>query len=378
MIPGMRYMARLNRLKTIRRYMYVMHVLSRDLSYEEVAEIFVRVNSLGVKLRSSDLALAQITARWRKYLDLVEDFQTDCEKRWFTLDTGLLVRTMVVFASKQSKFQRAGTLPLDRLQEGWEEAKKGLQFTINFLQQNADIDDETLLSAPTLIIPIAVYSRLKGEKLSSEEERGLLYWLHVANLRGRYSRGSSETLLNEDLTILFKNGSPADLLQPIVRLFGRLDVVPGDLAGRPARSPLFPLSYLTLKARGAKDWETGVAIALGQAGRQHIIQYHHIFPKAVLREAGYEGGEINEIANLAFIAGRTNQRIGRKPPEVYFPKVIERRSGKALETQLIPLEPELWKVENYRSFLEWRRGQLAGAINQHLTSALDNAVIVSK
>jgi len=33
-----------------------MHVLDRKLSYVEVAEIFVRANSLGMKLRGSDLA----------------------------------------------------------------------------------------------------------------------------------------------------------------------------------------------------------------------------------------------------------------------------------------------------------------------------------
>src|SRR5262249_55922167 len=50
------YTERLRRLREIRSYPYVMHLLDRHLDYEEVAEIFVRVNSLGVKLRSSDLA----------------------------------------------------------------------------------------------------------------------------------------------------------------------------------------------------------------------------------------------------------------------------------------------------------------------------------
>lgn len=364
-----KYMDRLNRLRAVRNYMYVMHVLGRDLAYEEIAEIFVRVNSLGVKLRSSDLALAQITARWRNFMEVVEEFQAECEKQWFTLDTGLLVRTMIVFASKQARFQRAGSIPVSELEKGWAEATKGLAYAINFLQHNADIDDETLLSAPTLMIPVAVFSRLKGEKLSKKEERNLLYWLHVANLRGRYSRGSSETLLNEDLAILFRGGSPEDLLQPILRVFGRLDVQASDLKGRRAQSPLFPLTYLTLKARGAKDWETGVGLALGQVGRQHLIQYHHVFPRAVLREAGYDRGEINEIANLAFIAGRTNQRIGRKPPEAYFPRIVEKRGADALEAQLIPLDKKLWRVENYRRFLDWRRERLAEAINAHLEAA---------
>jgi hypothetical protein len=51
-----KYSQRLARLRGIRKYVYRMDVLERKLSYDEVTEIFVRVNSLGAKLRSSDLA----------------------------------------------------------------------------------------------------------------------------------------------------------------------------------------------------------------------------------------------------------------------------------------------------------------------------------
>lgn len=53
-----RYADRLKKLRAIKSYQYVVHVLERSMSYEEVTEIFVRVNSLGAKLKSSDLALA--------------------------------------------------------------------------------------------------------------------------------------------------------------------------------------------------------------------------------------------------------------------------------------------------------------------------------
>ncbi len=48
-----KYSQRLARLRGIRKYVYRMDVLERSLSYDEVTEIFVRVNSLGAKLRSS-------------------------------------------------------------------------------------------------------------------------------------------------------------------------------------------------------------------------------------------------------------------------------------------------------------------------------------
>ncbi len=206
-----KYSQRLQRLRQIARYPYVMHVLERDLSYEEVTEIFVRVNSLGAKLRTSDLALAQITARWPNSLRLLEEFQEECEGRWFTLDLGLLVRTMVVFATRQAKFATVATTPIERLRESWEEAKEGLRFAINFLRTNADIEDESLLSAPVLMIPLAVLSHLRRCELPGAEAKALLYWLLVANARGRYTRGSMETALNEDLAGLFR-GEPVGRL----------------------------------------------------------------------------------------------------------------------------------------------------------------------
>jgi hypothetical protein len=127
-----KYTKRLQRVRKIRDYPYVMHVLDKDHSYEEVAEIFVRVNSLGVKLRGSDLALALITSRWRDSLKLFDSFQEECEDKWFTLDLGLIVRALVVFATGQSRFKTAGSIPVDRLRSSWKEAMEGVRFALNF------------------------------------------------------------------------------------------------------------------------------------------------------------------------------------------------------------------------------------------------------
>lgn len=368
-----RYTRRLQRLRKIRDYPYVMHVLGNDLSYVEVTEIFVRVNSLGVKLRSSDLALAQITARWPNSLKLLEKFQEECEDKWFTLDLGLLVRMMVIFATKQSKFNIVTNTGVEKFKQAWEVSKRGIEFAINFLRANADVEDESLLSSPFLIAPIAVYSQLHKNKLSDQDTRHLLYWLHVANVRGRYGRGSSESLLNEDLTILFKDGKPEDLLEPMRRQFGRLHVEAGDFVGRGDRSPLFSLAYLATKAGGAKDWFSGLELSLAHQGQAHFIQYHHIFPKSLLKKAGYEKAEINEIANMTFISGQTNRRLSDKEPAVYMKDIVKRRRREALTKHFIPADESLLKIENYRKFLEVRRELLATTINKHLQQALDDS-----
>ena len=253
-----KYSDRLKKLRAIKQYPYVVHVLERAMSYEEVTEIFVRVNSLGAKLRSSDLALAQMTSRWPNLLKQLEAFQEECEQSWFTIDLGQLVRAIVVFATKQCLFRSVASTSVDKLKDGWEQAKEGLRFAINFLRTNAGIEDESLLSSPMFIHALAAVSRVKDNKLTGDEQRALLHWLLAANARGRYSRGSTETLLNEDLAIIFRGSGVAGLMDPVKRQFGRLHVEPGDLAGRGVNSPCFrwPTSRSKLVARrtGTAAW----------------------------------------------------------------------------------------------------------------------------
>lgn len=65
------------------------------ISYEEVTDIFVRVNSLGAKLRSSDLAMAQITAKWRDALDHFNAYSARCAEAKFPVEHGTLVKNLV-------------------------------------------------------------------------------------------------------------------------------------------------------------------------------------------------------------------------------------------------------------------------------------------
>lgn len=365
-----KYQDRLRRVKAISDYTYVVHVLERQKSYEEVTEIFVRVNSLGAKLKSSDLALAQMSSRWQHLLQELETFQSECEASGFNIEVGQLVRAIVVFATKQCLFRSVASTSLVDLQAGWEQAKNGLHFAINFLRANAGIEDQSLLSSPMFLHALAAFGHAKGGRLTQEEEQKLLHWLYVANARGRYSRGSTESLLNEDLAVIFRRqGDPAELIAILERQFGRLHIEPLDLKGRGAGSPLFSLAYLALKDAGAKDWHSGLGVSLTHQGRMHFIQWHHIFPKALLKEAGYETGDINEIANMAFICGRTNQQIGRKPPSEYLPPIIQARGPEALESQCVPADPAMLTVDRYDTFLAERREALAARMNSFIRKA---------
>ncbi len=361
-----KYTQRLQRLRGIRKYVYRMDVLQRSLSYEEVTEIFVRVNSLGTKLRSSDLALAQITAKWRGSLAAFQEFQQACAKGGFDLELGLHLKALIAIATGQSRFLRVRDLPRTALEEAWAKAKKGMDFALNFLRSNAKIDSPVLLSSPFLIVTIAFLANERKFMISAEEAEDLRRWALLANAKGRYSRGSSETLLDQDLaSIRDGQGIPA-LVERLRQQVGRLDITPAELEGRNARSAVFKTMFLAFRAKGAKDWKSNLAISLTHAGHQHQLEFHHIFPRAVLKQHDVEL-QRDDIANLAFISSQTNKVISDRQPAEYVPDLIKTIGLSAFETQAIPAtDASLLAVGAFPEFLKKRRAMIADMLNDFL------------
>jgi hypothetical protein len=230
------------------------------------------------------------------------------------------------------------------------------------------------LSSPLFLISIGYLARKLQYRISPAEDRDLRRWFYIANARAHYS-GLSETTLDADLALIDGGGSAPELLESLRQEIGRFEIEPADVAGRGQRSALFSTAYLALKSRGAKDWRTRLALSLTHSGRYHFIEYHHIFPKAALR-GHYDKSEINEMANMAFVSGSANRRMGSTPAERTLADVRDQQGEQALIDHCIPLDPELWKVENYRAFLEYRRAALAKAINEFIGGRMDQTINV--
>lgn len=360
-----KYSARLQNVKKIADYSYVMQVLEKNMSYEEVTEIFVRVNSLGIKLRGSDLALAQITSRWKGFMKMIEDFAAEFkgkDDQEYILQSGLPTRLLVIFATGQCKFKTVGKINKENMEASWKKATDGLRFAVNFLRSNAGIDNLAYVSSPFLLIPISVYWVLRDGKLTPDDNNKLMRWFYFAHMRGHYSLGSSETILDQDLAILSKDGSLTDLTNQLHLHVKKFTVDYDDLHNRGIRSPFFTMLYFVLKQNGAKDWFSGLKLSERHTGKTHAMQYHHIFPKSLLREK-YDKKEINEIANLAFIGGKTNRQILNKEPIHYLKEINEKYGPDVLSSQLIPTNQVNWEVGRFREFLGWRRKAIAEAIN---------------
>lgn len=364
-----KYSERLKNLRQIREYSYRLDVLEPTLSYEEVTEIFIRVNSLGVKLRSSDLALAQITAKWRNSLVLFQEFQNQVhEERGLYFELGFFIKNLVISATGQSKFKTLGTLQKEELEAGWENAKRSITFALNFLNSNLKIDSLALLSSPFILHAIAYWGEFNKFKVSQKEAELMKRWALIANTKSSYS-SSAETKLDADLLAIRSGEGASGLLEKLETQLGRLDVTEAEIQGKSTNSGYFKAMFIAFREDGAKDWSSKLEISVKHRGIEDKLQFHHIFPKAFLKQNYPElrRNQVNDISNLAFIGGRTNREISAKAPSDYLKKIIESKDVQLLNLQAIPTEGEILDEYSYDDFLLKRRKLIAKRINELLS-----------
>ena len=352
---------RINNVQKIKDIYIPIVTLPSVMDYRTVTDVFCRVNSAGARLKGSDLALAQITSRWHGSLKLFEEFQKKHEVNGQQLfDLGFLVRALVVFMTGQCKFLTIASIPVERYDRAWKETKNALETAFDVVKGWGMISF-TLLSAPSLIITLAYY--MKRRPMEMEDLSMLHKWLLVASICGHSSKGSSESIMDQDLASIDKGTPLEEMFFAFQKQGWTGKISESDIKGKFHGSAYFGLMYLAMHEAGAKDWYQDSIISLGNVGSLLKVQFHHIFPQAQLKAAKvYEKNEINDVGNLAFIGGNTNRRISAEAPEKYLPQVSEANRL----AQCVPLDESLYPIDKYREFLAARRKLLVEMLNNYL------------
>ncbi|MBC7286469.1 MAG: DUF262 domain-containing protein [Armatimonadetes bacterium] len=373
-------------------------VVRVDNEPEDVAEIFARINQEGTRVKEADVILALVSVHnpgWVR--DEYTPFQSDLAERGWDLDAGVFVRTIVGIGAGRGRLRDVPTefYKPETFMPAWQEAKRAIVGTLHRLGERGVLHSELLPSTNSLI-PLFVLQAIRG-KAPDYNFNKALHWLLLANRDGRYS-GASVTALDQDIRAIHEAPSFEEALQ---RLYARLSTPEQIDAAeflerfdRKGNRFQRTVLYLLLFHNGARDWVDGARIgydkgtnALAEGFRP---QYHHIFPRSVLKKLGRSDADISALANITVLTEESNcRRLQNKPPAQYLQEYVfvgeegtseeENRDKKSelLRQHAIPdefveaaAEPEkcseVWDVSNYDEFIRARAELLAREANRLL------------
>jgi hypothetical protein len=370
------YLERLNRLERIKEYTYQVYVL-RKVSYQQVTDIFQRVNSKGTRLQQSELAIAQLAFSLPGLItDEINAFLHELEGLGFKFHLPFFMRCLHAVLSNslgnplradfkifQSEIKELRKTNLDYeavLKEGWKQTRKSIQRLVNILKNTLGIQSsEWIASENALVIPVFYLSL---DTVPEPDVKSMLIWLLHALMWGRYS-GAAETVLDRDFQLLLSASLPSfkELLRQT-----RREVKEEDLRRAGSQSPFRIMLYLASRYKKAKDWSRDQVIISSTGIGDNSLQFHHIFPTAYLKsKEKYVESLANQIANLTFISRVSNRSISMTEPSHYLAE-LRRKDQQLLDFHFIPIDPPLWNVDKFSSFLKARRTLIARGINEFL------------
>lgn len=364
------YVGRLSSLLSIVDIdLHIEEVTGVDKTLNIVVDIFNKVNSGGTKLSKGDLALAKICTEWPEARDEMKLRLQTWEQAHFSFNLDWLLRSINTVLTGEAKFSYLHDKGSEEIKDALKRATKYIDACLNLISGRLGLDHDQVFFG-RFAIPVMVRYMDKHQRPLDEKERDkMLFWFLQAGMWGRFS-GSTETYIDQDLEALEgEDGGLNKLIEQLRLWHGGLGVEPGHFTGWSLGARFYPVLYLLTRMGEARDWGTGLPLKANLLGKMSRLEVHHIFPKAQLYKKKYGRAEVNALANYCFLTKDTNLFISDKLPEVYFPEIEAKHPG-ALASQWIPADPLLWKIENYRDFLEERKTLLAKEANKRFEDLL--------
>lgn len=389
----------LNRLNATLNTRQLPSQTVRGSDYPTVISVFERLNEQGAQLNDAQITMAGICRHWpgvfaRTY-DLLSrmnaqmgfdraDDPTFVFQVWTAVHTGQhLIKHL---APRDSRSRYASRASAPQYEASWKRTSDGIEALIKIMQNDLGLTNFQFIKSYYPLAVVAHYLATHSTPKKSDRSM-LLRWLLLSLVSGRYheralskyNRDIKSTSEGNALERLFDHGyEPLDPRETAELLF-----TSDELISETFRSPYVTLLYLLASRLSAVDFHDHT-IALGDP--EHEWQLHHIFPKKTfdgdrwklweaIERAEEEGDEarvhelrteeaqlearVNSMCNLAIITSSTNISINDTEPAEYLKQIARTKNGqRALESQLIPLDPKLWKHDAFDRFLKHRANQI--------------------
>lgn len=395
--------AALNQLEKLSGYRFTALELTSEVNEEQVAEVFVRINSQGKKLNQADFILTLMSVFWDEGRTVLEKFCVDARTPTTSTaspfnyliqpDPSQLLRVSVGVAFRRARLQyvysilRGKDLTTEEFSDEQREKQfeklkdaqsrvLNLQYWHDFLKaiRLAGYKSLKMISSPNAVLFSYILYLIGRTELKIEESqlRNLITkWFFVSSMTGRYT-SSQETKMEEDLAKLRDVKSPEqfqailnDICKAVITNDYWKTTLPIELATSSARSPSMFAYFASLTILDAKvlfsEQKVAELLDISTKEPRSPIERHHLFPSNYLSSKGYKStAQRNQIANYALVEWGDNTKIKDDAPSDYFPKFKERLNGKDLERMYYwHALPDNWENLSYDEFLQMRREMIS-------------------
>jgi len=324
---------------------------------DDIVEIFIRANSGGTQLGKSDLLFSLLTSSWEEADEEMEDLLGILNATGYRFTRDFILKTCLSIFGKGAsynvqKFRDVNTR--DSIINNWAQVSNAIKDVKDFIYGKTFLKTHKTLPSYLGLIPIIYFRYHFPSKWASIQN--LEDYLLRTLMTGAFS-GSPDGLIDKCTKQISNSGS-----FEIGELFG---IIRAD-----GRSLEISKEFLLSKHYSSKEMHLLFNYWYGfnyqPAFERNNPQIDHIFPQSLLKsikdvnpETGrrdllhYKWWDRDQIGNLMLLTVSENGAGGKSDtaPSEWF----EDKSDDYLKLHLIPMDKELWNVENYDAFIDERK-----------------------
>ena len=268
--------------------------VKEDLPYNDVLEVFVRVNSGGIVLTKSDLLFSTVILHApemeRQFIEVVDELNGGGD---YDFNTDFLIKCSFVILDEGAKYDvkklRDGKF-IENLEDDFEKIRRTLLSTIEFLKTDAKILTKRFLKSDLALIPIIDFIyRQPHQQIPEGQTWKLRQYLYMSFLMRFYSYGPD----------------------------GKLNVIHKKITEY--KNPrIFPLKRISkyMKERTGMDYDISksmlydldLILNIIQGGVSEIpkkrgwsLERDHIFPRSILDDKRFPEELIDSVGNFRYI-----------------------------------------------------------------------------
>ena len=396
----------LNELLSLTDYSLPTLEINYNADEEDVADIFVRVNSGGQKLTENNFIQTLISVYENETSDRINDF---CEKSRIPADKtsynpilavepSHLIRMAVGVGFRRARLRyaymllRGKNLETGKFSE--EERTKNLNTFkdaldkvmdlnnwhsfINIVAEAGYISDKLIASSNAVVFSYVLYLVAKYDyNLSAMQLKKVISkWFFMSTITYFYT-GSTETEVEKqfaDLRSVNTSDEFIEYIDNVIRTHFTEDyfnlTLPNELNTAASISPSwngYIAAQIVLNIPMLfSNTPVSKYFVVGSSGTKAAIDKHHIFPKNYLKNIGYDNDrDRNQLANFTYLDYATNIDISDKNPVDY---VGEFRKSLGEETYIKSCQdhalPENFENMDYPEFLKQRRILMSNIIKK--------------
>lgn len=376
---------------------------------EDVADIFVRVNSGGQNLTEKNFIETLIAVYDNEVYDKINKFCSESRipangtsyNQILQVDPSHLIRVAVGVGFKRARLRYAymllrgknlktGEITQNVREDNLAIFKDSLDMATNLNNWHAFMNvfvsagylkGSLVASSNAVVFSYVLYLIGKFEyKVSSVELQKIVRkWIFMSTITGFYTV-STETKVEKqfaDLRDIHTANKFVEYLDSEISNRFTDDyfkyTLPSELNSSSATSPAWYGYVAAINVLGTPMLFSTTPLsqyfALGSSGDKSSVDKHHIFPKHYLETIGYDNDrDRNQIANFTYLDYSTNIDISDAPPEEYVNRYREKLGNEGYKLACVQNAlPENFEKLSYPEFLKRRRILMAQIIKKAYT-----------